>query len=482
MFTRKPLHILLFLLIIILTACIPVAAQEPQSEPAAMMEPATPTPEVFIPLDPSPTPSDSDLPLTCQVTDLNVYIDRAAGYCFAYPMDFSLGDQPSDVPEILGPEIFGPARDTSPEPVRASLGITTHPVPGGSELTPLVDAYLTMFPNPPSPITREFLMLGGEPAEKLEPILGLGSARVVVLLHGNTLFNLTFHPTDLSSVDSDLTALYQTVTGSFAFLPTESEYASTQQSITWAEFGRNFSLSYDSLLAPWVDVQTAPSVPTSDQILFAETRPSYVQFRFFGFQGGRGYDLPLLPFDNRMAQVMIFQTADFPGFGDDHPDGFLNQLHTLQDVLANGLDPAKCAQPYGVTNTHLPFLPWINMQQVFCSQPQILQFEGGQGVRYLTYFAQSPEPALDYRITYTFQGLTDDGEFYISAEFPIATGIFPTEAPPCPKCGEADYNPFEEWAAILVEQHAQLNTLAADSFLPSLITLDDVIKSLQIEQ
>ena len=175
MFTPHSFRATLFLLLVILTACTPVAAQEPQSEPTAMMEP--PTPEVFNPLNPSPTPSESDLPLTCQVTDLNVYIDRAAGYCFAYPTHFTLGDQPSDHPEVIGPTL-----NDSLQPVRASLGITTHPVLDESELTPLVDAYLATFQNPPWPITRETLTLGGEPAEKLEPIPGLGSSRVVILL------------------------------------------------------------------------------------------------------------------------------------------------------------------------------------------------------------------------------------------------------------------------------------------------------------
>jgi hypothetical protein len=49
-----------------------------------------PTAEVFNPLDPSPTPSASDLPLPCQVTDLRFYIDRSAGFCFAYPLQFTL--------------------------------------------------------------------------------------------------------------------------------------------------------------------------------------------------------------------------------------------------------------------------------------------------------------------------------------------------------------------------------------------------------
>jgi hypothetical protein len=478
MFTPKSFRTILYVILMIcLTACLPVATQEPRPEPTAIVEPATLTPEVFNPLDPSPTASDSDLPLTCQVTDLNVYIDRAAGFCFAYPIHFTLGDQPSDAPEVMSP-----ALEDSLESVRVSLGITTHPIPEGSELTSLVDAYLTTFPNPPWPITRETLTLGSEPAEKLEPIPGLLSSRVVLTLHGNTLYTLHFHPVDVEIAKPDLDALYQTVTGSFAFLPETTELTSTLQKVSWYEFGKNISLSYDSLLAPWVTAQTVPAVPLNDQILFAEARPTYAQFRFYGFQGGRLYDLPQLPFDNRMAQVMVFQTTDFPGYGDDTPYGFVNQMQALKDLLANGIDPAQCAKPYAGTVTPLPFLPWINYQQTFCAHPQILQFSGGQGIRYLSYYSQGINPVLDHEVFYTFQGLTDDGQFYISALFPVATGIFPTEPPPCPKCGEADYNPLPEWTAILTEQLNQLNVLAADGFAPPLTALDELVESIVIGQ
>jgi hypothetical protein len=256
------------------------------------------------------------------------------------------------------------------------------------------------------------------------------------------------------------------------------------QTVSWYEFGQIISLSYDSQLAPWVIAQTVPAVPVSDQILFAESRPAYAQFRFFGFQGGKAYDLPLLPLENRLAQLMVFQTADFAGFGDGTPLGFVAQWHTLEQLLDMGVDPARCAKPYdyhGPVNP-LPFLPWINAQQVFCAQPQILEFPGGQGIRYLSYYAQGPGPASDRQIFYTFQGLTDDGQYYISAVFPVATGIFPIEPPPCPKCGQADYDPFEEWMAVLTEQFNQLNILSADRFAPSLKVLDELVQSIHLGQ
>ena len=302
---------------------------------------------------------------------------------------------------------------------------------------------------------------------------------MILALHDDLLFTLRFHPSGIDYAKPDLEALTQTVTGSFAFLDEATSPASRKETINWSEFGRNLSLTYDSSLAPWVEAQTVPEVPMSGEILFAESRPMYAQFRFAGYQGGRPYQLPLLPIENHIPQVMIFRTRDFPGYGDDSAIGFVNQLQALKKLLATGVDPAICAQP--ITGEFaLPFLPWLNYHQVFCSQSQILAFPGGKGVRYLTFYSQGPNPVLDQHVFYTFQGVTDDGDFYVSAVFPVETGIFPTEPSPCPKCGEPDYNPFPEWQALLSDQLTRLNAQDTEKFVPSLTTLDELIQSIQI--
>ena len=122
------------------------------------------------------------------------------------------------------------------------------------------------------------------------------------------------------------------------------------------------------------------------------------------------------------------------------------------------------------------------MKQTFCAQPQIIEFQNGSGIRYISYYSQGPNPVLEHEVFYTFQGLTEDREFYVSAFFPVRTGIFPTEPPACSQCGEPDYDPFAEWTAVLNEQLTQLNAQAADDFAPSLNMLDDLIKSIHIGQ
>ena len=444
--------------------------------PARVVESPTPTPEIFSALAPSPTPSDSTLPLTCQVTDLGVYVNREWGYCFAYPGTFTV-DQSRASEGIM--TLYGPDLEVSANPVRVSLEITTQAVPPESNLTPLVDAYRTSFGETGLPIGRETGRLGGKAAETLDPVPGLLSSRVTMALHENILFILRFHPSDLDIARPDLEALTQTVTGSFAFLPLETPPMDSSHAVSWYEFGQNMSLSYDSSLAPWVEARTIPAVPVNDQSLFAEAQPAYAQIRFLGFQGGRPYDLPLLPIDNRMAQVRVFQTADFPGFGDDSPQGFVNQLQALKDLLHTGLDFTRCTTPHP-DEPALPFLPWINMKQTFCAQPQILDFQNGKGVRYISYYSQGPNPVMDREVFYTFQGLTDDGAYYVSAFFPVQTGVFPAEPPTCSRCGEPDYDPFAEWAPILTEQLVILNAQPGERFAPSLNVLDDLIQSIHI--
>ena len=465
-------HVTLFLITVLITACAPTAVPEPQRT----AELPTPSPEVFNPLDPSPTPPDSNLPLSCQVTDLNVYVNEEWSYCFAYPKDFTLNESPGTPGSM---SLYGPEVEANGERARVSLEVTTQPVPQGSELAGLVDAFLTSFHDAPSPITREPLTLGSEPAERLEPIPGLLSSQVIMTLHRNVLFTLRFQPSDIDVMKLDLEAVVQTVTGSFTFLSKIAMPDLPFRAVSWYEFGQNISLSYDPILAPWVAVQTVPALPASDQILFSESHPAYAQIRFLGIQGGKPYELPLLLADSRVAQVMVFQTADFPGFGDDNPQGFVHQTQTLQDLLQRGVKPSLCARPMR-RDRALPFLPWVNAQQTFCSQPQLIEFSGGKGIRYLTQYSQGPNPVLDQQVFYTFQGLTEDGKFYVSVLYPVQTGIFPAEPPPCPQCGEPNYDPFPELTAMLTKQLQQLHMQPAEQFTPPLTLLDDMIKSIRI--
>lgn len=189
------------------------------SAPFSVSDAATPTPEVFNPLDPSPTPSSSDLPLTCQVTDLNVYIDRDAGYCFAYPLRFTVGEQPwfSDLPGILGP-----ALDNSAEPIHATLVVETTPNDPQKSLEQQANEFLSNFTVVDlATLERESLIVAGEPALQVDAIPVQLSWRIVFVSHADKLYRLMYWPVDIVEAQADLDELIQTSLNSFSFIDSQ---------------------------------------------------------------------------------------------------------------------------------------------------------------------------------------------------------------------------------------------------------------------
>src|SRR5690606_834435 len=67
----------------------------------------------------------------------------------------------------------------------------------------------------------------------------------------------------------------------------------------------------------------------------------------------------------------------------------------------------------------LPMLPRHNAVQMFALAPRYIDFANGAGVRYVTAYAQQLAEFDQYTLFYTFQGLTDDGASYVSAQFPL---------------------------------------------------------------
>jgi len=192
------------IIILFLSGC---ASASPSPEPAIV------TPNSMPRLDPSPTPSDSTLPLTCQVTDLNVYINEADGYCFAYPTRFTLGDQPSDKPDVRGP-----ALDDSMEPIHATLTIEFAPATNET-LQTQAEAFLKEF-SVADPATYSWTQVpvGGETGLMVEPVPAMLSYRIVFVQHDGNLFRLMYWPVDVAEAQADLNELTQTTLGSFAFI------------------------------------------------------------------------------------------------------------------------------------------------------------------------------------------------------------------------------------------------------------------------
>lgn len=122
----------------------------------------------------------------------------------------------------------------------------------------------------------------------------------------------------------------------------------------------------------------------------------------------------------------------------------------------------------------LPFLPLFNAQPMIEAKVARIDFSNGRGVRYLTQYGQAAGPINNQELFYTFQGLTEDGAYYVAAVFPVAQADLPADM-------TAAGTTFSDgYAEYLAEVEAQLETADPATFTPDLTALDAVVQSIEV--
>ncbi|MBN1371930.1 MAG: SH3 domain-containing protein [Anaerolineaceae bacterium] len=186
--------------------------------------------------------------------------------------------------------------------------------------------------------------------------------------------------------------------------------------------------------------------------------PEYYQFDFERYQLVDTFHRP---------QVLIYPIQEFAAVNEMAGD----QLDELENYLN---------QP-GATHKYLPFLPMWNAGQVFYARPTIVNFMNGEGVLYLTCFAQAILPVDGDCLFYTYQGLTYDKQYYVSAIFQVDhAGLLSAENTNLYKEAEnsMDASAYETYLSTVREQ---LNNWPAEEFTPSLSKLEVLVNSLSVQ-
>lgn len=126
---------------------------------------------------------------------------------------------------------------------------------------------------------------------------------------------------------------------------------------------------------------------------------------------------------------------------------------------------------------NMPFLPLFNAAQVMHSQVTFIDFKNGSGVLFLTQFDQAPIPLNNMELIYTFQGLTNDGEYYIAAILPVTHPDLPNDN----KVSTDQEFEAEKFVAEMAESVEKLGQLPVSSFTPDLTKLDMLIQSIEVK-
>ena len=218
---------------------------------------------------------------------------------------------------------------------------------------------------------------------------------------------------------------------------------------------QGISFSYDDSLADSVTTSIIPQ--QVDEYEFpGGTYPTHYSFEF------NGYTLP-----NKFHQpvIRVYPIAEFEAL-DSYSGSVIAQLRALlQTQSAITLDE------------QLPHLPLWNAGQMFSAKAGYVNFQNGVGVRYLTMFGQALYPIDNYNMFYTFQGITNNGEYLLTANLPISN-------PALTEKGEDtidDWDAFYEFYEAYISQASmQVDEYAPETFIPTLNLLDQMLASFLI--
>lgn len=162
-------------------------------------------------------------------------------------------------------------------------------------------------------------------------------------------------------------------------------------------------------------------------------------------------------------------------------DGLRNTSARLRNILSNPrdlrpwLDDANHDAP--LDPPYLPSEPYNNAARQMHAKLGLVSSPQLRGFRLLTYYANGKTGygATNAELTYDFQGLTDDGRYYISARIGVRHPDLP-ETMDDPRAA-SDATPAQR-----LQERTRLNAWPDKSYHPDLDTLDAILRSLKISR
>lgn len=207
-------------------------------------------------------------------------------------------------------------------------------------------------------------------------------------------------------------------------------------------------------LATNFQVETVAAVPASENVPYWEMLPEYTRVTLQGY-----------PISNHLMQPQIF-VYPVPALVEVN-EGAGQIVASLQALLQSPQETPT-----------MPFLPLFNAAQVLHTHVQYLDFKSGQGLRYVTEFAQGIVPINNYELIYTYQGMTSDGQYYVAAVLPVSHPSLPADGS---VTGNEPPEFSSDFATYLANVVGALNPQAANTFTPDLTILDAMMSSLEIK-
>lgn len=192
--------------------------------------------------------------------------------------------------------------------------------------------------------------------------------------------------------------------------------------------------------------------------------PEHLRFRFDNDRLADDFFAP------RQRQLLILPLEAYrTQFSGDALAEFDATIARLKDILET--------RPEAITET-IPLLPSVGGDQVLRSQIGYLDFDGGACVRFITAYRFDVGAITDADTFYTCQGLSSDGQYYVSFVYPVSSTALPASARRVTRAEQARIE--SDYPAYLQRVQAALDRLTSRGFRPTLAQLDAVVRTLKL--
>jgi hypothetical protein len=264
--------------------------------------------------------------------------------------------------------------------------------------------------------------------------------------------------TEQPGVETIVAATFQALTSAAPEIQTPTQTPLEASGTTIAV--NNISFVIPTEIGNGAQAESIAAIPPSDNMPPWDIGPAYQKYLIQGYALSDTFHEPV---------IFVYPVNEYIQMNVD--------VGTLVNELKSIINSPSQPLP-----ENLPFLPIFNAAQVFHSNEKVLEFQNGTGIRFLTQYAQAPYPVNNQSLFYTFQGLTSDGAYYVSAILPVNAAFLSADGNPDTPL-PADGAPFDWENFENVPQHfdlvkQKLNATDPNAFTPSLTTLDALIHSI----
>lgn len=227
-----------------------------------------------------------------------------------------------------------------------------------------------------------------------------------------------------------------------------------------------------------IETLEKPASPLENE----DDKPDYIKPRHLSF-GLKGEYATRNEENGFSPEIIVYPIAEFRqafAISEAHIRGFDEEINSLENIISKKTSKIE----------DFPYLLCFECTHDVESHLKYISFKNGEGVLYLTQFNLGPSIINNERLTYAFQGITADKQYYILGTFPVRSKILPDSIyvykfkdyvlPQFFYDRKNDRENEKKYKKYLASVETLLNKQKASDFNPDLDKIEETISSLEV--